>query len=189
MSVGRRPTTSDELIDALYVLRVSLGVVPGILKDVEKSLRDALVEERKMVDALMEGFKTVDGLPRPGTLRDLAPRPSGTSHFADASGRLRDVEGQLVAHLKVIRSGLTLLERRLGRRRGPGRPSELTGSELALAEYERAQGWSWAQVHKSVNAMRRELNQIHGGTGPVPTIPLTTLRTAVAPRHARKRRR
>jgi hypothetical protein len=176
MRARKWPSSLTELIDALSAQQVFVGRIPAMLKDVEDLLGQALVEERKMIGAL----------PGTRTIADIIHLPSGRDRIIDAEGRLRAVERELSAHLKSIRSGLAILERELGQRRRPGRPSELTGSELTVAKYERAQGRSWAQVQMSVNALRRELHTIRGGKGTVPTIPLTTIRTAVGPRHAKK---
>jgi hypothetical protein len=177
--MSRYPANLSDLIDALSAQREFLGRIPAMLNEAEVFVREAVAEEGKMIEALANTR----------TIADLIHVPTGTNSVIGAEKRLRAVERELSAHLKSTRSNLVILDRRLGRRRGPGRPSELTDSELTVARYARDQGKSWAQVHQSLNALRRELHAIRGGKGTVPTIPLTTLRTALEPRHAKKRRR
>src|SRR5260221_3816020 len=114
MSARAWPSSLSELMDAVSAQQTFLARIPAMLKDVEGFLGQALVEERKMIEAL----------PMTRTLRDIIHLPSGRGRIVDAEKRLRAVERELSSHLRSVRSGLVILERELGQRRGPGRPSE-----------------------------------------------------------------
>src|SRR5882672_10643721 len=103
MSARAWPSSLSDLIEAISAQQTFLGRIPAMLKDVEGFLAQALAEERKMIEALS----------RMRTLADIVELPSGRGRISDAERRLRDVERQLSAHLKSVRSGLVILEREL----------------------------------------------------------------------------
>jgi DNA repair ATPase RecN len=175
----RRSGTVREVIDDLSGQRTALEAIPSILTDAGRCLSEALADERETMAALMSAR----------TLKDIMDVHSERrSHLRAAATRLREAQRQLSDQIRGLKSAVGLIDRQLSLRRPMGRPSALTGTERRLAQLEREAGKSWAQVLHSLNSLRHELNplRVERGKEPLSDIPLTTLRTAVNPRHAKK---
>ena len=113
--------------------------------------------------------------PRKGSLAGLLEWYSERdARLKAAQTSLREAERLLRDDLKAIRHAAGLVERELGVRRKPGRPAAMAAVEIHRAKLEREAGQSWEQIRRDLNRLRRAKR--------LPTLTLSTLRSAVNPR-------